>query len=305
MVKYPDWSKEDIKIIKQLGPETTLKELALNFPDKTISQVKGMRIKTIGNKQDKTKWTKEEDAIILKYGKEKSVKELIDLLPIKKSFYKVSDRRLKLIGNVRDEYAEWPKQEDNILIENKYLTLGEYEKLLNFKFNQIQIKRRKQALNLTNRRIVWTIEEIILLKDNRKKPLSELSKLITTKSEKQIDNYKKRFGIRKVEPWSEKDIQKLIKLSKKYEVNGIFGFCPNRKAGAVRDKFYSLGLKNPKNNSMWPQQFRKLYKDKNNNGKPITDYEFRYSKYEIHLECEFGHVFKEDKFGNSSRSNKI
>ena len=73
MVKYPDWSKGDIAIIKQLGPKITLKELALNFPDKTISQVKGMRIKTIGNKQDKTKWTKEEDAIILKYGKEKSV----------------------------------------------------------------------------------------------------------------------------------------------------------------------------------------------------------------------------------------
>ena len=36
MVKYPDWSKEDIAIIKQLGPKTTLKELALNFPDKTI-----------------------------------------------------------------------------------------------------------------------------------------------------------------------------------------------------------------------------------------------------------------------------
>ena len=100
MVRYPDWSKEEIKLIKELGPKITLRELAEKFPSKTVSQVKTMRIKTIGHKQDKTKWTQEEDAIILKYGKEKSVKELIKLLPTIRSFYKVSDRRLKLIGKV-------------------------------------------------------------------------------------------------------------------------------------------------------------------------------------------------------------
>ena len=79
--------------------DKTAKEIQKIIKNRSLGAIAAKKAKVVGAQNDFSEWTREEDEILKQFGDTLSVKELTKKIP-NKSFHRISDRRLKLLGNI-------------------------------------------------------------------------------------------------------------------------------------------------------------------------------------------------------------
>jgi superfamily II DNA or RNA helicase len=277
-----EWSDFELNILKK-SKDKTAKEIQKIIKNRSLGAITAKKAKVVGAQNDFSEWTREEDEILKQFGDTLSVKELTKKIP-NKSFHRISDRRLKLLGNISQYAGNWSKEEIEILNKSKNDKFSKIKALFPNK-NSLHIRRKIEALfgNRTDK-YHWTQDEIKILINNSNLSNEDLLKILPNKTLKQIKKANLEYKTSDYNFWAKEEIENLKNLSKEFELRIILRKIKNRTPSSIKTQYYKLNLKAPTRNN-WPENYKKFYKKENNNGKNLLDYEFKYSKYEIIWQC--------------------
>ena len=167
--------------------------------------------------------------------------------------------------------TRWNKQEVELLLscKDKNITYDELCNIITTKTRQ-QIISKVGHLKLSNffsRKDLWTKEELELLYycSNKNMSYKEASKIIKTKTEKQINskcNYEKITGFRKDSAWSDKEIEILYKYYPITKNNEITKYIKSKSKDAIINKAKELKIE--KIQSLYENHNDKIIDNKNN-----------------------------------------
>jgi superfamily II DNA or RNA helicase len=277
-----EWTDFELAILKK-SKNKTAKEIQEIIKNRSLGAIRTKKAQVLGPIYNHSDWTDEEDSIIKKFGDTLSVKELTKKIP-NKSFYRISDRRLKLLGDISQYTGKWSNQEIDVLKNNQNQKFSKIKTLFPDK-NSLQIRRKIEALFGRRRdKYHWSQDEIKILINNPRLNNKELLKILPNKTLKLIKRERKKYQTTDYNLWSNKEIENLKNLSLKFKLSVLLRKIENRSQSSIKTQYYKLNLKPPLRNN-WPEDYKKFFKKENNNGKNLEDFEFKYSKYEIVWEC--------------------
>ena len=278
------WSNEETKTLKEFGEKITLKELVKKFSNRSKSSIsrKKQSIFKRPIKKRVNPWTEKEEEILKKIAPDLTLSELSKKFT-NKSFDRVRDKRLSLLGDINEYHGKWTKEEELLLTNNSNLKLAKLEKIFPQKL-RIHIQRKR--FHMTGKTIgtgIWSESELTILNDNRKLNNNELSKLIKEKTEKQIQQKRSIEKLPRKDFWSEENLEELKELSNKYTLQEIYNKIPSRSSSSIRTKYYDLKLTKPLNE--WPKEYKKYYFKELNKNKELESYSFAYGKTSLTWKC--------------------
>lgn len=205
---FKKWTDEEIEFLKT-HTHMTVKELIekLKRPENTI----GRKINDLGLKvkSNVKRWTEDEDNF-LKNNVGMSLTELSNKLNRTRNSVKTRKTTLCLYGS---RGQKWTDEEIKFIERNKNLkTAGEIGKALNKTTQSVyrKIHKMKDGIKISQVKF-WSNDEIELLRKHYlHKTLTELSKLLTDRSELQIRAKMSRLGISAIDikspqKWSKED----------------------------------------------------------------------------------------------------
>lgn len=138
----------------------------------------------------------------------------------------------------------WTKKDDDFLIKN-YSKIGSKKvgKILNKNYRTVQ--KRAYIIGITKGLNVWSKKELIILKENYNKSISELCVLLPQKERKAILLKRRRFGLspKKMYKWDSNDknlLKKHWSYSDKELIQKLF---PSVKWNSIKEMARRLGLK--------------------------------------------------------------
>ena len=194
-----EWTAFELNILKK-SKDKTAKEIQQIIKNRSLLAIRSKKAQIVGPKYNHSEWTVDEDEVIKKFGGTLSVKELTKKIP-NKSFYRISDRRLKLLGDISAFTGEWSKEENEILNKNKNEKFSKIKSLFPNK-NSLQIRRKMEALFGRRRdKYQWSQDEIKILIDNQKLNNEDLLKVLPNKSLKRLRKAKKEYCVTDYNPW--------------------------------------------------------------------------------------------------------
>lgn len=278
------WSKNETEILKKFGEKLTLKKLLEKLPNRTKSSISRKRQvlfkKTI--KKRTNPWTLKEEELLKKIAPDLTLGELSKKFP-NKSFDRVRDKRLSLLGEINEYHGTWTTEEEDILKKNINLKLARLEPLFPDKL-KIHIQRKRfHMTGKTTGTGIWSEDEVKILKDNRKLHNRELVKLLNNKTETQISLKRGIEKIPRKDFWSDEEITEIKELANSYNLNEIYSKFPHRSNSSIKTKYHDLKLSKPKRN--WPDSFKKYYNKINNKNKELDSFNFAYGKKSLIWTC--------------------
>jgi len=278
------WSKDETDILIKFGEKLSLKKLLEKLPNRTKSSISRKR-QVLFKKTMKKRvnpWTLKEEELLKKIAPDLTLGELSKKFT-NKSFDRVRDKRLSLLGDINEYHGEWTKEEELLLANNSNLKLAKLEKIFPYKL-RIHIQRKRfHMTGKTTGTGIWSESELKILNDNRKLNNIELTKLIKGKTEKQIQQKRNIENLPRKDFWSEENLEELKELSKKYTLQEIYTKISNRSSSSIKTKYYDLKLVKPSNE--WPKEYKKYYHKELNNNKELDSYSFAYGKTSLIWKC--------------------
>lgn len=231
-----EWNDKELKILKDMGKDASMKELQDALPNKSYYSIQGKKLKLLGGRFNKSSWSTEEDEI-LKANRFKLNSKIKELLP-NKSISQIRLRKKKLdISYYEHRLSE--KDEKYIKKNYKDFTDEEIANKLDNKVLPSYIKTFRQDNDLIkdipSTAHKWKEEQVIFLKDNyQSKTLAQLSKLLEL--DKEVVRHKIRsIGLKKEKIiWTEDEL-KTIEENKKLNAEELQKkFFPNRSTRQIR-----------------------------------------------------------------------
>jgi hypothetical protein len=240
-----EWSDFELNILKKLKDKTA-KEIHEIIKNRSIGAIRSKKSQIFGSQINNSEWTDEEDEVIKKFGDTLSVKELTKKIP-DKSFYRISDRRLKLLGNISNYVGDWSEKEIKILSKCKSLKFSKIKVLFPNR-NLLQLRRKMEALfGRREDKYQWSQDEIKILINNQKLKNIDLLKLLPNKNIKLIIAARKKYVTLDYNIWTKEEIENLKKLSIQFKLSTILRKIKNRTASSIKSQYYKLNLKFLKN----------------------------------------------------------
>ena len=138
-----EWSDFELNILKK-SKDKTAKEIQKIIKNRSLGAIRAKKTQVVGAQNDFSEWTREEDEILKQFGDTLSVKELTKKIP-NKSFHRISDRRLKLLGNISQYVGNWSKKEIEILNKSKNEKFSKIKALFPNK-NSLHIRRKIETI---------------------------------------------------------------------------------------------------------------------------------------------------------------
>lgn len=208
------WNEKEIKLFKKLYPtDIAMEDLLEKFPNRSVSALahKASRLgikkgKYIPKTRTSRKWTVDEIKFVQRHYGQAEDKWILDFMPhrsiasIKKIVgkYKPKKRRKSKFSR-NPSWSEW--ENEQLLEHYKSKTTDELTDIIpNRTYDAIRahmyvlgLSRELEDLKRARPTWLWSEEELLILKENRNKPVSELAELLENRSQNAIRCERRRI----------------------------------------------------------------------------------------------------------------
>lgn len=162
MSKYPDWTEEEIKILKDNYSRCDKNEIILLLPNRKIESI-NMKASKLGLKKENHRWSKDDIDILNKMFEDGySISEMVDKFNRKHTYSSIQSKANKLGLKTREK---WSDEEIKVMIDHyQYEPIDDFIDMLNNRSRHAVIGMAIK-LNL-NSYLTWKQDEVDFLLNN-------------------------------------------------------------------------------------------------------------------------------------------